>query len=145
MRETDLLAAIRDQPYLHAPRLVYADWLEENGRPEKAAVIRAQFAKDTPNMVLVVNPWDFVCQGRDGTETPCEDWFSAFVTFDHRARFRSPWSPRFPTAFTVRDEFSEVREIGVRDRKGITVIGRAKVTLATLHPERWFTVEIEPC
>jgi uncharacterized protein (TIGR02996 family) len=37
-----LLAAIRAQPDEDTPRLVYADWLDENDRPERAAFIRAQ-------------------------------------------------------------------------------------------------------
>jgi uncharacterized protein (TIGR02996 family) len=37
-----LLRAILDQPKEDTPRLVYADWLEENGRPERAEFIRVQ-------------------------------------------------------------------------------------------------------
>ena len=37
-----LLAAIRAAPEDDAPRLVYADWLEEHGQPERAEFIRAQ-------------------------------------------------------------------------------------------------------
>lgn len=37
-----LIAAICDQPDEDTPRLVYADWLEENDRPEQAAFVRAQ-------------------------------------------------------------------------------------------------------
>jgi uncharacterized protein (TIGR02996 family) len=40
--EKGLLAAIWDQPHDDAPRLVYADWLEENGQPERAEFIRVQ-------------------------------------------------------------------------------------------------------
>jgi uncharacterized protein (TIGR02996 family) len=39
---TALLAAIRAAPEDDAPRLVYADWLEEHGQPEKAELIRLQ-------------------------------------------------------------------------------------------------------
>ncbi len=43
MSEHDaLVAAICDQPDEDTPRLVYADWLEENDRPEQAAFVRAQ-------------------------------------------------------------------------------------------------------
>jgi uncharacterized protein (TIGR02996 family) len=35
-----LLRAILDQPKEDTPRLVYADWLEENGQPERAEFIR---------------------------------------------------------------------------------------------------------
>jgi uncharacterized protein (TIGR02996 family) len=37
-----LLAAIRAAPEDDAPRLVYADWLDEHGQPERAAFIRIQ-------------------------------------------------------------------------------------------------------
>jgi uncharacterized protein (TIGR02996 family) len=42
--ETALLDAIRAAPDDDAPRLVYADWLEENGQPERAEFIRVQCA-----------------------------------------------------------------------------------------------------
>src|SRR3954452_12765893 len=37
-----LLAAVLTAPDDDAPRLVYADWLDEHGRPERAAFIRLQ-------------------------------------------------------------------------------------------------------
>src|SRR5829696_2422509 len=37
-----LLAAIRAAPADDAPRLVYADWLDEHGHPERAQLIRVQ-------------------------------------------------------------------------------------------------------
>jgi uncharacterized protein (TIGR02996 family) len=36
------LDAIREQPDDDAPRLVYADWLEEHGQPQRAEFIRVQ-------------------------------------------------------------------------------------------------------
>jgi uncharacterized protein (TIGR02996 family) len=42
--ERGLLDAIRDDPYDDALRLVYADWLEENGRADHAELIRVQIA-----------------------------------------------------------------------------------------------------
>ncbi len=45
-----LLSAVRADPDDDTPRLVYADWLEENGEPRRAAFIRAQIehARATP-------------------------------------------------------------------------------------------------
>src|SRR5262245_3628070 len=40
--EEALLQAIRDDPEDDAPRLVYADWLEEHRQPERAEFIRVQ-------------------------------------------------------------------------------------------------------
>jgi uncharacterized protein (TIGR02996 family) len=37
-----LLAAVRQAPNDDAPRLVYADWLDEHGQPERAEFIRVQ-------------------------------------------------------------------------------------------------------
>jgi uncharacterized protein (TIGR02996 family) len=37
-----LLAAIWEDPHEDTPRLVYADWLQENGQPERAEFIRVQ-------------------------------------------------------------------------------------------------------
>jgi len=41
-----LLAAIRDNPDEDTPRLVYADWLDENDQPARAEFIRKQIAGD---------------------------------------------------------------------------------------------------
>ena len=40
--EKALLAAIWDEPHDDTVRLVYADWLQENGRPERAEFVRVQ-------------------------------------------------------------------------------------------------------
>src|SRR5262249_40829470 len=40
--EPGFLRAIASQPDDDAPRLIYADWLEEHNEPERAEVIRAQ-------------------------------------------------------------------------------------------------------
>src|SRR5262245_31911453 len=37
-----LFQAVLDSPGDDAPRLVFADWLDENGEPERAEVIRLQ-------------------------------------------------------------------------------------------------------
>lgn len=42
--ERALLAAIRAHPHDDTPRLVYADWLDEHERPERAEFIRVQIA-----------------------------------------------------------------------------------------------------
>lgn len=40
--EWALLEAIRDEPESDDPRLIYADWLEENGKSERAEFVRLQ-------------------------------------------------------------------------------------------------------
>jgi uncharacterized protein (TIGR02996 family) len=47
--QAELLAAIRDNPDDDAVRLVYADYLEENGEPERAEFIRVQVNYDSPS------------------------------------------------------------------------------------------------
>ena len=44
--EAALLAAILAHPDEDTPRLMYADWLQENGQPERAEFIRIQCAPD---------------------------------------------------------------------------------------------------
>jgi uncharacterized protein (TIGR02996 family) len=46
--EEGLLADIRDHPEEDAPRLIYADWLEEHGQPLRAELIRVQVERDRP-------------------------------------------------------------------------------------------------
>src|SRR5262249_29562537 len=41
-QEDALLAAVCAAPEDDAPRLVYADWLEDNGQPERAELIRVE-------------------------------------------------------------------------------------------------------
>ena len=45
-----LLRAVCENPRDDTPRLIYADWLEENGQPERAAFIR--FSCEYPNPLL---------------------------------------------------------------------------------------------
>ena len=45
--DTQILRTIRELPFDDMPRLVYADWLEENGRAERAEFIRLQCAMAT--------------------------------------------------------------------------------------------------
>jgi len=44
MTSTDLLSAVLADPFDDAPRLILADWLEENDDPERAEFIRTQIA-----------------------------------------------------------------------------------------------------
>jgi uncharacterized protein (TIGR02996 family) len=44
--EDALLAAVRDDPRAETPRLVYADWLDDHGRPDEARAHRAACEAD---------------------------------------------------------------------------------------------------
>src|SRR5262245_59570255 len=50
--EKALLAVIWEHPHEDTPRLIYADWLDEHGQPERAEFIRVQIE------LAKVNRWD---------------------------------------------------------------------------------------
>jgi uncharacterized protein (TIGR02996 family) len=50
--EEALLRAIWAEPDDDAPRLVYAEWLEENGQSERAEFIRVQCVLAHPKLAL---------------------------------------------------------------------------------------------
>ena len=52
-----LLASILAQPAEDTPRLMYADWLEENDRPVRADFIRADNARVRDNIPLPARLW----------------------------------------------------------------------------------------
>lgn len=59
--DASFLAAIRAAGFDHAPRLVYADWLDEHGQPDKAAFLRANCESDkvdTEERDLGLNPFN---------------------------------------------------------------------------------------
>lgn len=58
MTGADLLAACRADPEADAPRLVYADWLDESGAAERAELIRVQCR-------LARLPWDEFPESRE--------------------------------------------------------------------------------
>src|SRR3954465_1671476 len=43
--EPDLLSAVLAEPDDDAPRLAYADWLADNGQPERAEFVRLQIER----------------------------------------------------------------------------------------------------
>lgn len=51
--EDALLAAIQAHPNEVTPRLIYADWLDENGRSERAEFIRLQCSSDADETQLM--------------------------------------------------------------------------------------------
>src|SRR5215475_6482850 len=71
-----LLAAVAAQPDDDLPRLVYADWLDEHGDPDRAEFIRVQCAMARPPM----------------TKAAFERWFSRSqeLLTVHRERWLGP-------------------------------------------------------
>jgi uncharacterized protein (TIGR02996 family) len=92
-----LFRAICEQPWEDTPRLIYADWLEENGQPDRAAFIRFQCRFPTDNQF---GPDQFAeClprwraelgqfRGVDWLDTQFERGFVGWVTFRSPNKFR---------------------------------------------------------
>lgn len=55
--EAGLLSAIREAPADDLPRLVYADWLEDQGRHERGELIRLQLALARGIAWVQLNCW----------------------------------------------------------------------------------------
>ena len=70
-----LLADIRENPHDDTPRLVFADWLDDHGEPERAAFIRAQVDAAAIRAVLAVPyPDGDLCTGVSASWCPvCGD------------------------------------------------------------------------
>jgi uncharacterized protein (TIGR02996 family) len=60
--ERGLLEAVRAEPEDDAPRLVYADWLDEHGQAERAELVRVQLAleRDGPSAPLLARERDIL-------------------------------------------------------------------------------------
>ena len=58
------LQAVCDHPDDDTPRLVYADWLEEHGQPERAELVRVQVAieRDGPGAPLLARERDLLAR-----------------------------------------------------------------------------------
>lgn len=88
--EAALLAAIRACPDDDTPRLVYADWCDDNDRPERAAFIRCQIeiarpvagCKETPSCLASNRPreigrWCPACWPKRGLLRTEDDLYAA--------------------------------------------------------------------
>jgi uncharacterized protein (TIGR02996 family) len=78
--EDEFLHAIRAEPEEDAPRLVFADWLEEHGRQARAEFIRAQCAVarlsegDPHREALRQRAWELLQRHRAAWVRPCRGW-----------------------------------------------------------------------
>jgi len=89
-----LLKAIADSPDEDTPRLVYADWLDENGQPDRAEFIRvqcqfAQLTKGDPyrselherqSQLLAIHRRDWLPEHWSFAPYPPEKWLRGFVS-----------------------------------------------------------------
>lgn len=89
-----LLRAVCDDPLEDTPRLVYADWLQENGQEDRAAFIRRQiklyreFDGETPTQKRKGGYYDVLMEGfkskwrtfkSSASSTPKEVWQRGFL------------------------------------------------------------------
>jgi uncharacterized protein (TIGR02996 family) len=81
------LRMICETPYEDAPRLVYADWLEESGYQDRADFIRVQCALDSPDTRvdrranLLDREWSLWMEHQDEWEEPLGEWVYGEVGF----------------------------------------------------------------
>jgi|SRR5579883_697815 len=107
--ESALLAAIFAYPDEDTPRLIYADWLEEHGQPERAEFIRLQ--------ITLTSEYTTADDNRhDKLEEEYRAVWTAHLPLDPRAT-RSPWEWRF-----VRG-MPELFRCDAGDTSAIIVIG----------------------
>src|SRR5207249_4566878 len=87
MSEDAFLRAVAEQPADDGPRLVYADWLEEQGDADRAAFIRAQcelarLAPDDPRAE------ELALAAQDLLTARLGDWLDPFKSFLGEPQFR---------------------------------------------------------
>ena len=142
----DFLAAIRAAPDEDAPRLIYADWLDDHGEGERAALIRFQVAEIADDPVKVTAPGDR--EGRRSEPRPRCDVLAlarrvgielGSLTADDLlgfrrgflAGFRYPYNPKVPALRRIlADEPMDECHIAVAARSlndSIAGIGRELV------------------
>lgn len=107
-----LLTAIRANPDEDTPRLVYADWLDENGQPDRAEFIRLQCElaqlTDTSDSYAV---YEFI-RDRDHVTRPAADWpridngIHRLLALTLRARdllkqHEEEWVPKLPKKYKI--------------------------------------------
>lgn len=84
--DATFLAAIRDAPDEAGPRLVYADWLDEHGQPERAEFIRVQVelaAHPHGDNPLTANNrvWHLRCRERELLKGNWGKWYGFPIQF----------------------------------------------------------------
>ncbi|MCE9565263.1 MAG: TIGR02996 domain-containing protein [Planctomycetes bacterium] len=87
--EKALLAAIWEHPHEDTPRLVYADWLQENGQPERAEFIRVQIE------LAGLDQWDESPRKTELTQREKQLWDTHAET----------WKKGLPSAIAKRTGF----------------------------------------
>lgn len=95
-----LLAAIIAEPDDDLPRLVFADWMEENGDPERAELIRLQcrialLAYDRPEMKAAT------AREKELIDANWERWMRAFPAWLRRDRFQHRFVRGFVAGLAV--------------------------------------------
>jgi len=135
-----LLHAICEQPWENTPRLIYADWLEENGQPERAEFIRLQIELesipqdkrfDTPQYdraeslrLKYTRPEIMV--GRELAAQPTHPWSAGLPT-----RRGVAWHERYTRGFLSAVTFSSLKAI--RDHGAAVMMASPVDDVTVIH------------
>lgn len=101
----ELLAAILDNPKDDAPRLIYADWLDEQGEEERAGFIREQIA----------NPSNSIGQTYHGL------WVVGRRGFTYRVECRT--AEQWFQVADLMNSFNPIEQVRLGTRPALDVIG----------------------
>jgi uncharacterized protein (TIGR02996 family) len=138
-----LFRAICEQPWEDTPRLVYADWLDENGQPERAEFIRLQIelAAIPPN-----KRWNTPQQERTNALQLEWDPVERQVAMKVAKRSEKSWSADLPTGKGVEWEpwywrgfrhavtFSSMKAVGTHADAVVMAGPVDRVTVKRLQP-----------
>lgn len=102
IEETALLKAIRKHPRDDTYKMIYADWLDEQGRAESAQAIRmlwgAYLEKPVAEYTFRIRPWDVTVANPDGQHlhvTTCKDGLDVLTSFKAGSRMRFRVDPLY--------------------------------------------------
>ena len=130
-----LLATIRARPKDDAPRLVYADWLDEHGDPDRARLIRAQVAVARPSASPEDDASPLTRLRHD--EPLLRQWVAARLTFPRPVTLVT-WDRGFVRTVEARcDDFVEVAGDLFRAEPLIITVRLSDKGATQAHDRKW--------
>ena len=131
-----LLAAIRARPKDDAPRLVYADWLDEYGDPDRARLIRAQVAVARPSASPEDDDASPLARLRHD-EPLLRQWVAARLTFSRPITLLT-WDRGFVRTVEARSgDFVEVAGDLFRAEPLIATVRLSDKGAVQAHDRKW--------
>jgi uncharacterized protein (TIGR02996 family) len=143
--EAALLRAIYANPDDDTPRLVYADWLDEHGQPERAEFIRVQV--ELARTECEESHQRLEERADELHEAHCEEWTKGLgkfneeritIEFDRGFPERLEFTDARPKDFTILQKLPGVRRISVSDGKLNAAVLRAIAGMKQLDELRIF-------